>query len=464
MGQTTRRQFTAAATALPLAGFAGGTRAAPAHEADVLVLGAGLAGLRTARLLEARGARVIVLEAAERVGGRLMTLDDLPWRPEGGAQQVGQSYRRLREEAALAGIAIVPPIPQPDGKTLVFGDEVMELADWATYPGNPFPEALQGVPPDALLFMLAARSNPLDTPTGWTELGAGEDISADAFLASQGLDEAARRVAGIALNGNSLDTYSMVNLWRTLAVYAEDLKLGPSERIEGGSQRLPEGMASGLTPDTVKLGQRVEAISEHRDGVTVRAGGRDWQAAYAVAALPFPALRHVTLDAPLEPALREAISGLPYTQIHQIHLSLERGPADDLPVSTWSDTPIERVFPWQDDNGETVALQVWINGTGIMPDLTDEAMIALAEDILRTRRGIEAKGARVVRWDRDDPLSGGAYMHFAPGQIARWSDAMLGARRRLHFAGEHLSHAHTGMEGALESADRAAERVAAMMD
>ena len=61
-----------------------------------------------------------------------------------------------------------------------------------------------------------------------------------------------------------------------------------------------------------------------------------------------------------------------------------------------------------------------------------------------------------VRWDEDQPLSGGAYMHWAPGQIQPWAERVTQPSGRLHFAGEHTSFLHTGMEGAMESGERAA--------
>ena len=70
-----------------------------ATEADVIVLGAGLAGLNAAMLLEEQGLKVIVLEARDRVGGRVHTLDKMPGRPESGGLQVGEYYARVIDVA-----------------------------------------------------------------------------------------------------------------------------------------------------------------------------------------------------------------------------------------------------------------------------------------------------------------------------------------------------------------------------
>ncbi|GIX19082.1 MAG: hypothetical protein KatS3mg120_0758 [Erythrobacter sp.] len=73
---------------------------------DVVVIGAGLAGLHAAQLLEEAGLAVRVIEAAQRIGGRLHTLDHLPGRPEAGGIQIGQNYRLLRAIAARLGVAL----------------------------------------------------------------------------------------------------------------------------------------------------------------------------------------------------------------------------------------------------------------------------------------------------------------------------------------------------------------------
>ena len=63
-----------------------------AADPDVIVLGAGLAGLNAALQLEAFGLRVRVLEASQRIGGRLHTLDAVAGRPEAGGNQIGLAY------------------------------------------------------------------------------------------------------------------------------------------------------------------------------------------------------------------------------------------------------------------------------------------------------------------------------------------------------------------------------------
>lgn len=85
---TNRRHFLQGTSAALVAGSA--PRAAWGRtEVDVVIIGAGLAGLMAAHKLEAAGLKIVIVEGEKRVGGRLHTLDDLPGRPEAGGIQVG---------------------------------------------------------------------------------------------------------------------------------------------------------------------------------------------------------------------------------------------------------------------------------------------------------------------------------------------------------------------------------------
>ncbi len=428
------------------------------QDADVVILGAGLAGLHAARMLEADGFKVIVLEADTRIGGRMWTLDQVPGRPEAGGQQVGQSYARIRSSAIDLGLNVVPPAPGGSrDKTMVLGNRVFDARDWAEAAENPFPEAFKRATPDTALFMAAAGQNPLVDQYAWREIGTEFDISAQNFLERAGFSPGAQALCNIALNANDLSTYSMLNLWRSLTLFAIDSSSGGSEEIEGGSQRLPEAMAASLSDGALKMGSPVTAITATNNGVEVIASGTTYRAAFAISTLPFPVLRKLALTVPDDsPPIQPIIDQMPYTQIQQVHLELEQAPTDALPIMMWTDTPIERVFPVRNAAGETVALTCWVNGIGTRPSVSDEDWKLLAEETLANTRGIKAKAHAVVRWDADQALSGGAYMHWAPGQIQPWAERVTQPSGRLHFAGEHTSYLHTGMEGAMESGERAA--------
>ena len=109
-----RRRFLATTTAAAAAAAGTPARSASSRATgddrlhDVIVLGAGLSGLHAARLLEAEGAKVLVLEGRDRVGGRVFTLDDLPGYPEGGGNGIGAGYARLLDTAKQLGVPLVP--------------------------------------------------------------------------------------------------------------------------------------------------------------------------------------------------------------------------------------------------------------------------------------------------------------------------------------------------------------------
>jgi monoamine oxidase len=448
-----------------LAGLGASALAMPAYArtnftSQVVVIGAGAAGLETALRLEAAGIDVQVVEASDRVGGRMHTLYDLPGQPNAGGVQIGASYTRLRARAAAVGVELFPEPTTPRTSIINISGRMMTPRDWASVTENTFPAAFKNSPPSGVLFGAAGgANNPLKTFDDWRgPLGIGADVSADAFLSRLGFDGAARRLVDVGLNGNRLSTYSIVNVMRTLTLFAsERTSGGVSFMITGGSQRLPEAMARALKKPVI-MGAAVRGITINDQGGRVRlANGTTLRAAAVVAAVPFPTLDKMRIRATMSLETIEGIATLPYTQIKQVFLEPEKRfwENDGMPIDMWTDGPLERVFSVRDrESKDTGIIYVWLNGTGAQG--FDLATIGPTMAALRPASEGKFRVRHVQDWTSTNPYAGGAYMHWAPGQIGRLAGKMGAPAGRLFFAGEHLGLVHTGMEAAFESAERAA--------
>lgn len=108
----------------------------------VIVIGAGLAGLYAATLLEQQGIEVIVLEARQRVGGRLFTLDEVPGHPEGGGNTIGPDYGRIIHQARRLGLELETPPRGAASGLLIYGARITR-EDW---PGSSRPRGWCRVP------------------------------------------------------------------------------------------------------------------------------------------------------------------------------------------------------------------------------------------------------------------------------------------------------------------------------
>lgn len=435
-------------------------------DAEIIVLGAGLSGLHAARILSAEGKDVMLLEGSERIGGRLHTVDHgaLGY-TEGGGEQIGASYARLIDTATQLDVSLIPDSPIRRSTTYYYQGQNYSADQWKDLKPSPFPEAFAGSSPSGPLLTLAGRNNPLKAPEDWFDPRFVDyDISAQDFLLSAGFDGDAQKLIDQALNGNSLRRYSMMNLYRTLQLYAQSRDMGPSMSVAGGAQRLPEAMAASL-PRKVKTGQMIKKIMTEEDQVVIETqAGKSYRAEKCICALPFGALRHIEIKAFMPAEQVTAIDELPYTQIMQVHMKAKKAfwEEDGLALDMWTDLPVERIFADRGDDGNPNGLfRVWINGRGARRSVWTERE-KIAERIKAYMKTVRPASEglfdvlTVQDWTETNPLAGGAYMHWAPGQIRKWAAIMGQPSSRLIFAGEHLSRLHTGMEGAMESGENAA--------
>lgn len=475
-----RRTFTlgGAATALAACASPGLSVSArgqvPQGHVDVLVLGAGVSGLNTAWLLEQQGYRVTVLEASERVGGRVFTLMDQPGTPEMGFNSMAAAYGRGFDAASRAGVEMIEVGERyrhgkPQG--LYIDGQHMTREQWAAFPGNPFPEQFKAIMPFELGFMLVAQNNRLSDPTQWFDPANGvADISLHQRLMELGLNEQAIQLCydTTPYHGENAHSVSTLMLEWNDGFVKTQAQAGPgSWAVRGGNQLLTEGMANLLKGDVI-LGKEVLAIDCDDTGAKVHcADGTLFTSDRVVSSLPFSTLRNVHVMPSLSGAQARAVQTISYMPISIAFLTATEPfwDEDDLAPGMWSDGLTGTVIPQRfgATAEEITGFMVQVRGTmaRYYDRLSDaEALARIVAEIEMLRPA--AKGKLEARnwhsWAKRR-FNGGTWACWGPGEAQAFGPVMGQQQGRLHFCGEHTATTSRGLEGALESSERVALEV-----
>jgi monoamine oxidase len=440
--------------------------------ADVIVIGAGLSGLNAALLLEEQGQKVIVLEGRNRAGGRLYTMDDVPGKPEAGGSGIGGGYARLIDRANTLGVKLVPQRVRTEaaGETtcIHIKGTTIKAANWEAHPLNPYVDAGRKRLPWLQSFGALGPFNPLEDVADWRAPSHfKDDISVADFLVGKGWTPEQLRMA-FATNpsyGSSAYDVSALMWWHIAKnVVAMSGSGGGAMAIEGGNQRLPDAMARAVKSG-VRYGKGVVGIRADENGVeAVTADGSRYRGKRLVCSLPASALRLVRIDPAPPLAQARGIATLPYNRVFQAHFVPTRKfwENDGLPASMWTDTLAGRFMAlrYGADGKDVTSCLAFVNGFAAdRLDRMDPAVAAQAilADLARARPATKGalKPVKTWSWQRD-PFSGGAYACWAPGQIAGFANDIGKDLGRIHFCGEHTAATARGMEGAMESGERAA--------
>ena len=470
-----RREFLLHSGVLTGATLLAGRRAwSAADTADVIVIGAGLSGLQAAWNLEQKGFKVLVLEGRDRVGGRVFTFGNVQGVPEAGGNIIYGDYRRLMDVATRVSVPLedqVSRLSKHAKFTLVLDGKPMSRSEWADSPRNPFPPALREMMPWQYVPLVTSQENPLTSTEGWYDpKNAPFDVSMRDFLRKQGatdpmIDIAYDTIPTYGLNAKDISALMMayVSAYTSAQKTTKPVML----QAKGGNQNIPLAMAAQLR-QPVRLNQTVKAVESTATGVTVRtADGTRYTARAAVCAVPFTTLRRIDLRPDLEGMQERAVKTLPYQPIHQVALQVSRPfwDEDNLEPSMWTDSPIGRVsavyHEAKDDQVSSLLVSAFGPGARHLDRLGKEGAARYVVAQIEQMRPA-AKGALQVigqhSWEQD-PFAGGAWAYFNPGTVTKFLPAMFQPRGRVHFCGEHTSVTARGMEGAIESGERAAGAV-----
>jgi monoamine oxidase len=439
---------------------------------DVVVIGAGLAGLRCATDLVAAGREVVVLEARARVGGRVWShrFSNGQW-CDRGAEFVDTEHAEVLALAARLGLSLshVPSGRDDSTRLLDVGGRTSpfvlhsslarDLARWHDALGDLAAQVdVDGLAGQVDVDDPAARVEE-DDPAAGTTASSLDGMPLSTLLDSLGLSVMSRVVIGRDVRTEYMlgpdEVSQLMAAWMT-SLHRRSGDGFEGHRIVGGNDQLATGLAQPLG-DRVRLEAPVASIDPVAGRVTLRSG-RELAADHIVATVPLPVLARLWRDIPTPLAAAGYGIGGKVSIQYARRVWLDQG--SDGSVRTdraWGEV-WETTDGQPGDAGVLTALLSSHDGAtlAVMPEAPQRIVDEL-ERIFPGSRGLA--GERVQTDWTNDPHSLGAYVTFGPGQLLAALPLLHRRHDTMLLAGEHTDAWAGYMEGALRSGARAARSI-----
>jgi len=435
----------------------------------VLVAGAGLAGLTAAYDLMSMGASVTIVDARDRVGGRVWTIHEGfadRQHAEAGGDMIDEEQKEIRELASSLGLKLT---------RILRGGFGYVRPDATGRPRLVKRSSVRGW--DRLASELKRWIAPYKLAEQRWDSPIAADIarrSVARWLDEYGADDELRATT-LGLRGFFLADPEELSLLALVDQFANGGQPGPSEmyRIIGGNDRLPAALAAKLG-GRVRLGSELVAVSIRGQHVHATVKHQRTSATmttdYLVLALPASLLRRLPIMPALPAMQHQAIASLGYGRATKTLLQFDRRfwRVPGKPRAFGSPLPFGALWEGNEEQSAKPGILALLAGGGAS-DATQTAVAS--EGMERFAAGFAWLGtgparlmaSRQVVWEAD-PFSRGGYAFFGSSFDPALRDWLARPNGRLFFAGEHTSQRWQGyMNGAVESGRRAALEVRAVV-
>jgi monoamine oxidase len=499
MNNISRRGLLQGTAALGVAGGIVGVdqreaSAAPAkrrgRHVDVVVVGAGLAGLSTAHELQTHGHSVAIIEARDRVGGRTLN-HNLPHGYHGdlGGTWIGPTQTEIAKLAHKMG---VHSFAQPDAGLQVYYDG----SGVTTY--NDKTPILGTAPPDPLILdnlavvveLIDALASKLDPakPWNWSEAGKYDAMSVETWIrgVAPGATDRFLRVVSAAfeaLVGAEPREVSMFDALSYVSTATDGSTPGTFERLidtRGGAQarRFVEGsqvisvrLARHIGPEHFVMASPVRKIFQHRHGVTVHSDRATVNGKYVVVAIPPTLAGRIYYD-PLMPSARDAVmQRTPQGALIKVEAFFDRpwwreAGLTGAAVSHYG--PAKTTFDVSPPDGKIGGLLGFVGGDEARkysghPKALKHAVLQNFSTYFNKGKPIPKPTSVVVKdWTMEEWTRGCPVAIMGTGILSEYGPHIAKPIGRIHWAGtETATYWHGYMDGAIRSGQRAAKEIRA---
>ena len=454
-----------------LLGFLLSIQTVMAKERKVIVVGAGLSGLTTAYELEQRGYKVILLEAGERVGGRIGTFDIGNQHGEIGGELLDDSsiqseiFRYAEQfDVEIVDVGYEDDIEQGayfiDGRLIPYSQFVQDYSSEVSEEIARFKAELKDLAnhvPDHTKPNLAPNANKLDL------------LTAQDWINQLALSPSAKKIAEHIIRSEYNEPSRVSLLW--LSHQAKVYEMANDDQIEikrflKGGRAFARAFVDNIS-GPILLNHRVTKITQSLKEINVIAADRQFDADFVVITVPLPVLNKIEFEPELSEWKQRAADNISYGSHTKVLLKyskrfwVEQGLGGDV-LST---LPIGWLWESSEHQaGEGGILVAYTSGDFARSqdhwndnDIIDDRITQIDSMYPGSKAYFES--GSVFAWDRE-PNTKGGFVAYGPGEITQYWNAFLNPDGKIYFAGEHTAFDYIGyLEGAIRSGIRVAEQI-----